>query len=40
MIRSIIDETKSTIDIEDNGTVVIGAVDEKSARRAIEIIED
>jgi polyribonucleotide nucleotidyltransferase len=39
MIRSIIDETKSTIDIEDNGTVVIGAVDEKSARRAIEIIE-
>lgn len=39
MIRSIIDQTKSTIDIEDNGTVVIGAVDEKSARRAIEIIE-
>ena len=39
MIRSIIDETKSTIDIEDNGTVVIGAVDEKSAKRAIEIIE-
>ncbi len=39
MIRSIIDETKSTIDIDDNGTVVIGAVDEKSARRAIEIIE-
>ena len=39
MIRSIIDETKSTIDIEDNGTVVIGSADEKSARRAIEIIE-
>jgi polyribonucleotide nucleotidyltransferase len=39
MIRSIIEQTKSTIDIEDNGTVVIGAVDEKSARRAIEIIE-
>jgi polyribonucleotide nucleotidyltransferase len=39
MIRSIIDQTKATIDIEDNGTVVIGAVDEKSARRAIEIIE-
>jgi polyribonucleotide nucleotidyltransferase len=39
MIRSIIDETKTTIDIEDSGQVVIGAVDEKSARRAIEIIE-
>jgi polyribonucleotide nucleotidyltransferase len=39
MIRSIIDETKSTIDIDDSGTVVIGSADEKSARRAIEIIE-
>ena len=39
MIRSIIDLTKTTIDIDDNGTVVVGAVDEKSARRAIEIIE-
>jgi polyribonucleotide nucleotidyltransferase len=39
MIRSIIDQTKTTIDIEDSGQVVIGAVDEKSARRAIEIIE-
>jgi polyribonucleotide nucleotidyltransferase len=39
MIRSIIDQTKSTIDIDDSGTVVIGSADEKSARRAIEIIE-
>jgi polyribonucleotide nucleotidyltransferase len=39
MIRSIIEETKTTIDIDDNGTVVIGATDEKSARRAIEIVE-
>jgi polyribonucleotide nucleotidyltransferase len=39
MIRSIIEETKSTIDIDDSGTVVIGSADEKSARRAIEIIE-
>ncbi len=39
MIRSIIEQTKSTIDIDDTGTVVIGSADEKSARRAIEIIE-
>ncbi|MDD5704118.1 MAG: polyribonucleotide nucleotidyltransferase, partial [Dehalococcoidales bacterium] len=39
MIRSIIDQTKSTIDIDDSGTVVIGSSDEKSAQRAIEIIE-
>ncbi|MBN1191335.1 MAG: polyribonucleotide nucleotidyltransferase [Dehalococcoidales bacterium] len=39
MIRSIIDQTKSTIDIDDSGTVVIGSADEKSAQRAIEIIE-
>jgi polyribonucleotide nucleotidyltransferase len=39
MIRSIIEETSSTIDIDDSGTVVIGSSDEKSARRAIEIIE-
>jgi len=38
-IRSIIDETKATIDVEDDGTVIIGSPDEKSARRAIEIIE-
>ena len=39
MIRSIIEQTKSTVDIDDTGTVVIGSADEKSARRAIEIIE-
>ncbi len=39
MIRSIIEQTKSTIDIDDTGTVVIGSADEKSAQRAIEIIE-
>jgi polyribonucleotide nucleotidyltransferase len=38
-IRSIIDETKATIDIENDGTVVIGSSNEESARRAIEIIE-
>lgn len=38
-IRSIIDETKATIDISDDGTVIIGSPDEVAARRAIEIIE-
>jgi polyribonucleotide nucleotidyltransferase len=39
MIRSIIEQTNSSVDIDDTGTVVIGSSDEKSARRAIEIIE-
>jgi len=39
MIRSIIEQTKSTIDIDDSGTVVIGSADEKSAQKAIDIIE-
>jgi polyribonucleotide nucleotidyltransferase len=38
-IRAITDETKATVDIEDDGTVIIGSADEASARRAIEIIE-
>ncbi len=38
-IRSIIDETKTTIDIDNAGTVIIGSADEAAARRAIEIIE-
>jgi polyribonucleotide nucleotidyltransferase len=38
-IRSIIDETKATIDIENDGTVIIGSPNEESARKAIEIIE-
>ena len=38
-IRSITEETKATIDIDNDGTVLIGSTDEKSARRAIEIIE-
>jgi polyribonucleotide nucleotidyltransferase len=39
-IRSIIDETKTTIDIDDTGTVLIGSNDEESARKAIDIIEN
>jgi polyribonucleotide nucleotidyltransferase len=39
MIRSIIEETKCTIDIEDDGSVFIGGTNEEQARRAIDIIE-
>jgi len=39
MVRSIIEETGATIDIEDDGSVYIGATNEASARRAIDIIE-
>jgi polyribonucleotide nucleotidyltransferase len=38
-IRSIIDETKATIDIENDGTVIIGSSDKESAQKAIGIIE-
>jgi len=38
-IRSIIDETKTTIDVSNDGTVLIGSSDEEAARKAIEIIE-
>lgn len=39
-IRSIIEETKATIDVENDGTVIIGAVNEDSAQKAIEAIQD
>lgn len=38
-IRSIIDETKVSINIEDNGTVTIGSTSEEAAQKAIGIIE-
>ena len=38
-IRSIINETKASIDINNDGTVIIGSPNEEAARRAIEIIE-
>ena len=38
-IRAITEETKATIDIDNDGAVLIGSSDEASARRAIEIIE-
>ncbi|MEX0749915.1 MAG: polyribonucleotide nucleotidyltransferase, partial [Dehalococcoidia bacterium] len=39
IIRAIIEETGASIDIEDDGSVYIGATNEESARRAIDIIE-
>ncbi len=38
-IRAITSETKTTIDISDDGSVVIGALDAESAQKAISIIE-
>ncbi len=38
-IRSITEETDTTIDIDNNGLIIIGATDEAAASRAIEIIE-
>jgi polyribonucleotide nucleotidyltransferase len=39
-IRAIIEETKTTIDISNDGTVLIGATDASAADKAIKIIED
>jgi len=39
-IRSIIDETKTTIDVDNDGTVLIGSSDEATARKAIAMIEN
>jgi polyribonucleotide nucleotidyltransferase len=38
-IRSIIETTKTTIDVEDDGTVVIGSSDMEATQKAISIIE-
>jgi polyribonucleotide nucleotidyltransferase len=38
-IRSIIDETKVTIDVENDGTVIIGSPSKEAAERAIEKID-
>ncbi|MFC1903869.1 polyribonucleotide nucleotidyltransferase [Chloroflexota bacterium] len=38
-IRSIIEETKTTIDINNDGLVLIGSPDEEAARKAMAIIE-
>ena len=38
-IRSIIQETKTTIDVENDGTVTIGSSDQEAAQRAVSAIE-
>lgn len=38
-IRSIIDETKTTIDVTDDGTIIIGSPDMEATQKAISIIE-
>jgi len=40
VIRSIINETKTTIDVRNNGTVIVGSQSEESAQKAIKMIED
>jgi polyribonucleotide nucleotidyltransferase len=40
MIRSIVEDTKATIDVENDGTVIIGSTSEEGAQKAIKIIED
>ena len=39
-IRSIIEETKATIEVKNDGTVVVGSSNEESAQKAIKMIED
>ncbi len=39
MIRTIIEETKCSVDVEDDGSVFIGSSNEENARKAIAIIE-
>ncbi|MFQ5933023.1 MAG: polyribonucleotide nucleotidyltransferase [Dehalococcoidia bacterium] len=38
-IRSIIEETGTTVDVDDDGTVTIGATDPEAAGKAVELIE-
>jgi polyribonucleotide nucleotidyltransferase len=39
MVRSIIEETGCTVDVQDDGSIFIGSANEDNARRAIAIIE-
>jgi polyribonucleotide nucleotidyltransferase len=39
MIRSIIEQTKTTINVENDGTVLIGSTDAEAAQKAIRMIE-
>ena len=40
MIRSIVEETKATVDIQDDGTVLIGSSDAEASAKAIQMIND
>jgi len=40
MIRSIVEETKATVDIQDDGSVIIGSADGDAAKKAIKMIQD
>jgi len=39
-IRSIIEETKATIDVRNDGKVIVGSPNEEAAQKAIKMIED
>ncbi len=39
-IRGITDETGATIDIQEDGTVIIGSPDGKAAQRAVQMVDD
>lgn len=39
-IRAIVEETKATVDVEDDGTVIIGSTDGEAAKRAVEMIQE
>ncbi len=39
-IRNIIEETKTTIDVKNDGRVMIGSLNEESTRRAVKMVED
>jgi polyribonucleotide nucleotidyltransferase len=38
-VRAIIEQTKTTIDVNDDGTIVIGSADMEASKKAIEMIE-
>jgi polyribonucleotide nucleotidyltransferase len=39
-IRSITEETKTTIDIANDGTILVGSINEEAAQKTIKMIED
>ena len=39
-IRGIVEQTKATVDIQDDGTVIIGSTDAEASAKAIEMIEN